>query len=410
MVIGLVLAIFFSYRISRSILHPILDLSEIVSYVCGTGDLEIEEERKQVIRDDGNYYDEIGQFSKYFAYMMDGIVENVHILGAVSRGDLTKKATLLSEKDTLGNTVNAVVDNLSEMVDEVRISANQIGAAANQLSSGASSLTQSSSEQSATVERLLATANGIADQARKNTKRSQDASDLAMKIAEEARDGSTQMELMTNAISEIDSSSRSISRVLKVINDIAFQTNILALNAAVEAARAGQQGKGFAVVADEVKNLATKSASAASDSNDMITDTLNKSDLGTAIVVDTAEALSKIVDGVGQSAEILKAIALAAEDQNKSIDEINASIAQLTDVVYENTATAQQSAAASEQMSSQTNLLIGLVERFNTGENGDYSNDDAITEDAPEQEIESGPKEKDEPFTKQIMEDDDSKY
>jgi methyl-accepting chemotaxis protein len=282
----------------------------------------------------------------------------------IATGDLTVRAKLAGEKDTLGNAVNAVANNLNEMVREIRIAMNQLSVSANQLSSGAQTLAQSTAEQSAAVEELLASVGDIAGQAEENAKRSQKATELAGDIRNSAEEGREQMVRMTHAMDDINSASQSISSVMKAIDDIAFQTNILSLNAAVEAARAGQHGKGFAVVADEVRNLATKSAAAAKDSNDLIANTLSKSKLGSVIVKDTSDYLNTIVQGVNDSTSVVNEIAQATADQSVAIDEINSGITQLTNVVYQNSATAEESAAASDEMTTQAAMLIKMVDRF----------------------------------------------
>jgi methyl-accepting chemotaxis protein len=363
-IIGLILAVFFALSIARSILRPLRNISKIIEVVGTTGNLNNNDDVIARIKRDAENPDEIGQFGKHFHNMMVNLMAKVRILEVVAQGDLTRHVSLSGDDDTLGNTVNTVVDNLSEMVREVRAAADQIGVGAGQLTAGATTLAQSSAEQTATVERLNQAASDIADRAGENAKRSKDASVLAATISENAKDGRAQMGKMTKAMDDINNSSRSISSVMKAIDDIAFQTNILSLNAAVEAARAGQQGRGFAVVADEVRSLATRSASAAADSNDMIADTLKKSELGATIVKDTSGSLKKIVEGVEDSAAILNEIAEAAAGQNDAIDEVNHGIRQLTNVVVQNSATAEESAAASEEMRSQTELLISLVDRF----------------------------------------------
>jgi len=172
------------------------------------------------------------------------------------------------------------------------------------------------------------------------------------------------MDEMINAVKDIDQASQSINRVIKVIDDIAFQTNILALNAAVEAARAGQHGKGFAVVAEEVRNLASKSAEAAHDTGSLIANSIEKAELGNRIAHDTAQSLEKIVSGINESAQIVYDIAQSSEQQTIGIKQINTGIDQVAQVVQANSATAEESAASSEEMSGQANMLEEMVAQF----------------------------------------------
>jgi methyl-accepting chemotaxis protein len=182
-----------------------------------------------------------------------------------------------------------------------------------------------------------------------------------MKSAEK---GTTQMANMITAVNEINMANQNISRVIKAIDDIAFQTNILALNAAVEAARAGAAGKGFAVVADEVRSLAAKSAESAKDTGELIANSIDKAQLGTEIANETAESLTEIVSGISESNQIISEIARSSEEQTEAISQINMGIDGVTQVVQQNSATAEQSAAASEEMSGQATTLEGLVRQF----------------------------------------------
>ena len=194
------------------------------------------------------------------------------------------------------------------------------------------------------------------------------AADLATTIKGNAEKGSRQMDEMMTAVNEINDASGQISKVIKVIDDIAFQTNILALNAAVEAARAGQHGKGFAVVAEEVRNLAAKSAEAAKDTGSLIENSIDKANLGVRIAGETASSLTEIVSGINESSRLISDIAKSSEDQSMGITHINTGIDQLAHVVQQNSAIAEESAAASAEMSSQANALKELIDdlRVNT--------------------------------------------
>jgi hypothetical protein len=236
-----------------------------------------------------------------------------------------------------------------------------------EIADGAQVIAQGSTEQAASVEELASTISDIGGKTKENASMAGDASQLSSDIKAKAEKGSRQMDELMEAVKDITQASGQIEKVIKVIDDIAFQTNILALNAAVEAARAGSAGKGFAVVAEEVRNLASKSAEAAKNTSGLIEDSITKSNSGMTLATQTADSLKEIVDGINQNAEIIAKIAQSSNEQSASIAEIDIGVTQIADVIQNNSATSEQSAAASSEMSRQAGVLEELLVNFKKG-------------------------------------------
>lgn len=291
------------------------------------------------------------------------------LLNAANRiadGDLD--VTLNNDtKDEIGSLALAfrkMIDNLNEVMANINIAADQVASGSKQVSDSSMALSQGATEQASSVEQLTASLEEIAAQTQQNADSANQANELAEIAKGNAVQGNSQMKDMLRAMDEINDSSNNISKIIKVIDEIAFQTNILALNAAVEAARAGQHGKGFAVVAEEVRNLAARSAKAAKETTEMIEGSIKKVEGGTKFANQTADALNKIVEDVTRVANLVGDIAVASNEQASGITQVNQGIMQVSQVVQTNSATSQESAAASEELSSQAELLKDQVVRF----------------------------------------------
>ena len=300
------------------------------------------------------------------AMMRSYISDITKTLVAVENGNLDYASDQEYKGDfsDIKKALTGIVGGLSTTMGSIMESTSHVASGSKQIADSAQSLAQGATEQAASIQELSASIAGISQRTKDNADMADKAARLVDKIRTDAEKGSRQMDDMTSAVREISQASQSISKIIKVIDDIAFQTNILALNAAVEAARAGQHGKGFAVVAEEVRNLAAKSAEAAKDTGELIVNSMDKAELGSRIAGETAGSLADIVSGIIESSSLIADIAMASEEQSKSIEQINTGVDQVATVVQQNSATAEESAATSEEMSSQTAQLQSQISQF----------------------------------------------
>lgn len=300
------------------------------------------------------------------------INEIVRAANKIADGDLDVSINVKS-KDEVGILASAFVKmsaNINDVMSNISSASEQVAAGSKQVSDSSMALSQGATEQASSIEELTASIEEIASQTRLNAENANKANEFSDSAKKDAMHGDEQMQEMLKAMDDINESSGSISKIIKVIDEIAFQTNILALNAAVEAARAGQHGKGFAVVAEEVRNLAARSANAAKETTAMIEGSIKKVEGGTRIAKETAEALNRIVQGVTKVANLVSDISVASNEQAAGISQINQGVMQVSQVVQSNSATSEESAAASEELSGQADLLREMVARFKLKKSG----------------------------------------
>jgi len=352
------------FVVSRNIVKPLRKLS-IAADKIADGDLDVNLEintRDEIFLVADSFSRTVTRLKTYILY----INEISKLLKKIGEGDLNLvfqqnyDGDFRAIKDALLDTSNM----LNYTISEFSVAAEQVASGSDQVSSGAQSLSQGTTEQASAIQELSATINEISEQIKQTADHAHKAKQISLTANVSVTKGQQQMKDMIDAMNEINKTSNEIGKIIKNIDDIAFQTNILALNAAVEAARAGTAGKGFAVVADEVRNLASKSAESAKNTAVLIESALEAIDKGTSIVNETAKSLDEVVTGSESSAKIIQQIADASAGQARSIADINTGFEQITAVVHTNSATAEQSAAASEELSAQAQMLKSLIRKF----------------------------------------------
>ena len=341
----------------------VLNEANTLSDAVVRGDLSV---RSDATRFEGKYRELIEGINHIMDSMAKPLNEAVNVLDFMAENDYTEgiKGDYQGSFGELSQSVNKVITTLNQVMHEINTAAGQVAAGTKQVSDGSQALSQGATEQASSIEELTSSITEIAAQTRQNAANATEANQLATTASSAAAKGNTQMAGMLRSMEDINESSNNISRIIKVIDDIAFQTNILALNAAVEAARAGIHGKGFAVVAEEVRNLAAKSAEAAKETTAMIESSMKKVEEGSKIANETAAALNEILSSVEKAATLVGEIAVASNEQATGIAQVNSGIEQVAAVVQNNSATAEESAATTEELSGQAEMLKSMVGRF----------------------------------------------
>lgn len=350
-----VLLVLFGLAISlfatRAVVNPVRESMEMIE------GLERGELDRRITT---NRQDEIGRLAR----AMNGFADNLRdeVLEAFNRlaaGDFTFQA-----KGLIAAPLQKACAGLTQVMHTVRCASDEISAGSMQVAESSSDLASGATKQAAALEEIAASMTEMNEQTRNNAENAAAANNLAGGFKQAAIDGNQQMQGMVKAMDDINTSAQDISKIIKVIDEIAFQTNLLALNAAVEAARAGQHGKGFAVVAEEVRNLAARSAKAAQETTTLIEGSVEKANNGAQIADQTADSLDKIVEGVTKVTDLVAEIAAASHEQSLGISQVNEGLQQLDEVNQRSTSTAEESAAVSEELSAQTAELHRMLQQF----------------------------------------------
>lgn len=362
--ISVAVSVVFGIYITRGITQPVTELEQ-AARAMARGEFS-------AVRVASDSRDELGSLAGDIRSMVktltDVLQNETYILNEMAEGNFSvhseKDEYYIGEFEQLMRSMKKISRGLSELLLQISRSADNVAAGSEQVSSGSQNLAQGTTEQAASVEELTGMMSEISDQAYRNSRDAQEASEKAQMVKENATESSRSMQEMVKAMAEISGKSDEIRKIVKTIEDFSFQTNILALNAAVEAARAGDRGKGFSVVANEVRSLANQSSAASKSTAALIQSSLQAVENGRRIANETDNALAEVVSGIDNVSELLFHITDASSKQFDANRQVTENINLISEVVQTNSATAEECAAASEELASQAQLLKELVSHF----------------------------------------------
>ncbi len=355
---GVIILTLVAAAVIKSLKNSLNQLSDVAKSISqGKVNVELTKKRN----------DEFGMLIDEYSNVVKNSKNEALVLEAVADGDLTVEVTPQSDEDVINVALKKLVSRNFEALSNIKDVAQQVRTGSSEVASISEALAQGSTQQASAIEEITASIEDIAAKTKQNATEADNAAELVNKAIVNVKRGNEQMTEMMNAMQEINASSESISKIIKVIDDIAFQTNILALNAAVEAARAGEAGKGFAVVAEEVRNLAAKSAAAAAETAELIENSIKKVEDGCEIADGTANALAEITSAVEESEKIINGIADASNYQATAIAQIEQAVEQVSQVVQNNSSTSQKCASASVTLTNQAERMRELLSVFKLG-------------------------------------------
>ena len=352
MIIALANAFVAFWFIMTTIRNPLVELAGVAKKVSA-GEVDVDITPSKIDN-------EVGALVDGFQAMVDNLKNQADTLKLISDGDMTVSYQPKSENDIVGNAIVKLIADNNMAFSKIRNAANQITTGSEQIAAASQTLAQGSSEQASAIQEISASITDIANKTKDNAQKAAEVNDIVVHAKSDADESNRCMREMIQAMNEINESSENIQKIIKVIDDIAFNTNILALNATVEAARAGEQGKGFAVVAEEVRNLAAASKQTA----EMIEDSIAKVKHGSGLVEDTAKALGVISEMIDKINGLSANISDASNEQASATSQIDDALTQVSQVVQTNSATSEECASASEELSGQARGLEIALSRF----------------------------------------------